>query len=203
MALTRPQMAAWRVAQKLALRGAAITLRRYAVRNTDTGEPLRNPPEVRGEISAAAALAGAQSLVLSAATLVGYLARDDRIFLAGADTPLTVAAIAESDANSITVSLVEELDADVAAGTGVTLVHAADQAILATVTEGERLVVDGVLTDIRTFVVRLSAFDVDVEPDPQWTVFLPTGSEHPIVSVRPNLVEGVPATYDLQVRQRG
>lgn len=204
MAMDRATMAAWRVAQQLRLGAAAITLRRYTVRDTDTGEPLRNPPDIRGEpVIAAPAVSGATTISLEAPGLVGYLAPDDKVFITGLLAPVTVADIAEAAANTVTVTLNEPLPDDIAPGTAVTLVYAADLPMLARVSEGQRVVQDGQLTDIRSMNARISAFEVTVEPEAQWTVFLPNGLEHPIVSVKPNVVEGIAATYDIQLRLRG
>lgn len=204
MGMPRAQMAAWRVAQQMRLGGAAsISLRRYDTRNSDEGEPLRNPPEIRGDLVAGAAAAGSSTLVLSADTLVGYLAPADKLYLAGFQAPVTVAALAETAGNAVSVVLEEDLPAAVPAGTPVTPVFSADQPLLAKVSEGPRIVEDGKLSDVRSMVVMISAFDLSVEPEPQWTVFLPDGLEYPIVAVTPTLVEGFAATYSIQIRKRG
>ena len=54
MAMTRAQMAAWRAARALSIDGTPVTIRRVTVRDSDDSEPLRNPPDIRGDLTIAA-----------------------------------------------------------------------------------------------------------------------------------------------------
>jgi hypothetical protein len=210
MPMSRAETIAWQAARKLRLRGSPLTLRRPLL--TDDLVALQNPPVIDGPLTVATdTAAGATSITLVAPSIDGFVAADDQFVLDGVPNSVTSAAKINADTAAVVnnepfgrlvIPLTAPLSHTVAAGAGVTPIWAADLHIMGKVDAGPRSLADGTALEQADMIVTVAAFDLPQEPSTRWVVILGPGQEYTVVSFTPELIDGIPALYDLVARRK-
>ncbi len=180
----------------LSKRGGLITLRRL-VRQLGSN-PASNPPRVGQLTLRSLHTPGATVLLLASSQLVGGVLPGDTFTVEGQRLTATAMAIAAN--NQIDIPVTPAFQGTKPSGTLVTPKWKNDYEIPANVVPYARNLVDGSLIETRDLAVIISAHGIPGEPGTEDVVILPGGDIRRVIAVTPQMTQGIPTSYTLQVR---
>ena len=194
--MTRAKYVADRLKSVLTRRGTTVTIRRQT--SLDGSIPTPNPPRAKGLVLSSAASPGDTVLHLGGDSLSDRVVRGDLFVVGGQRLVATADAIAANNIAAITVQ--PGFTAAHTAGTSVTAIWINDIRVTAGVAAYSRRLVDGTLIEARDYAITVSATSLPAAPTEKDLVIFSDGEVRKIVSITPQFIEGVAASYVLQAR---